>query len=232
VFVDIAQRLLSGCRGLALSGLILLPVVGACAEPEPSSYTLTITSIGTGEICADGADTDERCFPPDDLSLVDGTPAHLGDCVVVEVTGDGRTDVARASWNGRCSPDAVRLGATLWDGQPRVIIPDCLGSFVSLRLEDASGSLIWSVARETSTQHPLIQHVTLGEIPPGFAERDPLIAPEPGAELTVTATQQIDLPDATGRFTVDQLDEDVTDDGRSYPTADAFVAESGCPETD
>ena len=156
-FEDHGVRATGGGLARAASLAAVLLALGACSDPEPSSYTLTITSMDDSEICADGSGTEERCFPSDDLSLVDGTPAHLGDCVVVEVTGDGRTDVARAAWNGRCSPEAVRLGVTLWDGEPRVIIPECVGSLVSLRIEDETGATVWSVARETSTQHPLIR---------------------------------------------------------------------------
>ena len=196
-----------GAAGLALA--VLLAAVG-CSTPEPTTFAGTVTSLEGAEICVDGSETDEQCFARDLVDVPDDTDLHLDDCVGGEVDADDRSRVVSAWWDGRCAARPVTLGVTLWDGQARVLIPPCLGSLVSFRIEDEAGERVWSVARQTSTEHPLLEYVELGEVPPGFGEGDPLVEPAPDAELTAVATQQLDLPDATVSFVLAELD-DVTE---------------------
>jgi hypothetical protein len=207
--------------------VLLAVAASACAEPEQTTFPLTISSIDETELCAVGPDTDERCFPPEDLSLPDDVSPHLDDCLTVEVDGDGRTDVIDAVWRGRCSAGPVALGVTARDSGPTVLIPGCLASFTSLRVEDADGTIRWSIARESSTEHPLIEYVTLGLLPPGFVEHDPWADPGPDEQLTVKANQQSGLPPGTADFTSGGLDASVLVDDDVVPDADLDEA-AGC----
>lgn len=193
----------------AFAALLVIATV-SCAEPEQTTFPLTISSIDEAEVCAVGPDTDERCFPSEELSLPDDVSPHLDDCLTVEVDGDGRTDVTSAVWRGRCSAGPVALGVTARDTGPTVLIPECLGSFTSLRVEDAEGTIRWSIARESSTEHPLIEYVTLGLVPPGFVEHDPWTG-DAGIDerLTIRANQQSGLPPGSTQVVANDLDSSV-----------------------
>jgi hypothetical protein len=102
---------------------------------------------------------------------------------------------------------------------------------VSFRIEDEDGERLWSVARETSTEHPLIGYVALGEVPPGFREDEPWVEPAPDTELMAIATQQLDLPDAKVAFRIDGLDEGISTERQSFDAPGRFEAEAGCAET-
>jgi hypothetical protein len=208
----------------------LVGLASACSEPEPGNYALTVTSIEGATVCGEGPDTDEAlCFESDQLEIIDGAELHLDDCVTVDVDVDDDNRVTRAYWDGRCSTEPVQLGVTLRDGVPRVLIPDCLSSLTSLRLEDEAGERVWSVARETSTEHPLLDYVELDTIPPGFAERDPFTEPDEDETLHVTANQQITaLPPGTVSFSTTELGDDIVTDGETYATPEEFLAAAGC----
>jgi hypothetical protein len=188
---------------------------------------MTISSVDDGRICAVGSDTDERCVSAEALSLPDGIVAQVDDCVTVEVIGDSAEDV-RAVWRGRCSTEPIALGVTRRAAGPTVLIPHCLGSFTSLRVEDADGTIHWSVARESSTEHPLLEYVTLGQVPPGFGERDPWNAPPADAELTVTVRQQVDLPPGRARFVTQALDDTIRVDTTVLDDPGELDAAAGC----
>lgn len=192
--------------GTAVAAILL--TLGGCGdEPEPSGYSMTLSSLGDASTCAVGGDAPgELCFPAGLLDLPTDTEAHLDDCVRVELTEPGGTQVDHAVWDGRCSTRPVTLGLETGPGggSPTILVPECLGSLTSLTVADDAGGRVWSVARQVSPEHPLIARVLLGEAPPGFAVNHELGdgLPPPGTELVATATQQLDLPAATVTFTV------------------------------
>jgi hypothetical protein len=208
----------------------IVAVAVACSTPEPTTFSGTVTSLDGSEVCVDGTETDERCFAVDLVDVPDDTEIVLDDCVGGEVDANDRNRVIAAWWDGRCAASPVALGVTRWDGRPRVVIPPCLGSLVSLRIEDENGERVWSVARETSTEHPLIEYVDVGEVPPGFVEHDALVESPAETRLTAVATQQIELPDATATFAADELDDRIHTEEQTFETPEAYEAAAGCAE--
>lgn len=207
--------------------LVLVGTVG-CSEPEPSSYALVVTSIDDAQVCGDGPERDGVCFDADRLTLPDGIRLHEDDCIGVEVSPPGSDDVVRGWWDGRCADRPVALGVTSRDGRTLVLIPECLGSLTSLTITDEAGEPVWSAYREVSTEHPLLTYVELGVVPPGFAEGDPLETPETSQVLTATATQQLDLPDATVAFEPSGLDDGIVTGDERYATEEDFLDAAGC----
>jgi hypothetical protein len=213
------------------SAIAVLVAVAGCSTPEPTTFAGTVTSLEGAELCVDGSETKERCFPRDLVDVPDDTEILLDDCVGGEVDANDRSLVIRAWWDGRCAARPVTLGVTRWDGDPRVVIPPCLGSLVAFRIEDEDGERVWSVARETSPEHPLLGYVALGEVPPGFREDDPWVEPASDADLTAIATQQLDLPDATSTFALTDLDDAIRSGGEAFDTPEAYEGAAGCAET-
>lgn len=217
-------------RGGWLVVAVVLALAVGCSEPEPSNYALTVTSIEGTTVCGEGPDADgEMCFETDQLEIIDGAGLQLDDCVTVDVDPDNDNAVTRAYWDGRCSTVAIDLGVTERDGVPVVLIPDCLGSFTSMRIVDDDEEFVWSIARNTSTEHPLIEHVDVDTVPPGFTEHDPYQPPDPSETLEVSVSQQLtSLPRATASFSLDELSEEVRAGGETYPTAEAYLDAAGC----
>lgn len=210
----------------ALSLAAALAATG-CSDPEPTSFPLTISSLDETEVCGVGTETEELCFTPEALVDVPEDGAHLDDCITVEVTEPGGSEVARATWRGRCTTTEVALGVTLVDGSPVILIPECLGSLTSLRIDDGSDESVYRVARDGSTQHPLIHQVKLSDAAP-LVVHEPWTEPAPDTELTASANQQSGLPPGTVTFTIDELDDEVvTTDGR-YASAEEYQAAAGC----
>lgn len=189
---------------LVLAGLLAT----ACGdEPEPTGFSMTLATLGPDEACAaatDGDDPEELCFPAGLLDLPDGVEVQPDDCVRVELVEPGG-DVDRAIWDGRCAAGPVELGLEVDGDEVTVLIPECLGSLTSFTVLDASGARVWSVARQGSPEHPLIQRITLGEAPPGFAVNDPYQPPASGTEVTASARQQLDLPPGSTTFTAGEV---------------------------
>jgi len=203
---------------------LLLGTAPGCSEPEQTTFALTVSSMSDTEICGVGEGTDERCFPATVLDVPQDTALHLDDCIGAEVdpADDGR--VLRAWWTGRCTTvDDVTLRVSNDGGVPAITLQECLGSFTSLRVEDAAGEIRWSVAREVSTQHPLLTRVVVGEVPPGFVEHDPWRAPGPDEELEVRVSQQHEsLPRPTVSFTLAAVEQ--LRDGSPLPLDGPLVA--------
>jgi hypothetical protein len=108
--------------------------------------------------------------------------------------------VSHAIWRGRCAASEVTLGIASDGGQWTVDVPPCLGSLTSLRVEDGDGDVVWSVARQGSAEHPLIDRIVLGEPPPGFTEHDSWQGFEEDDDISIRAQQQFDLPPGTVEF--------------------------------
>jgi hypothetical protein len=174
---------------LVVAALALVGAAG-CSEPEPSSYALTVSSMGGGQMCGVGPDTDELCWPDEAFDPSSGGGAHLDDCVTAQVDRTDGLRVSHAIWRGRCASEPVALGFASEGGERIVLVPPCLGSLTSLRVEDDDGDVVWSVARNGSAEHPLLDRVVLGEVPPGFVEHDEWSGVEQGTELSVRAQQQ------------------------------------------
>jgi hypothetical protein len=204
-----ARRALGGTTPLVVVVVLLLVTAPGCSEPERTTFALTVSSMSDEEVCGVGEGTDGLCFSGTVLDVPQDTALLLDDCIGAEIDPADEDRVVRAWWTGRCTTvDDLTLRVSNDGGQPAITLQECLGSLTSVRVEDATGAIRWSVAREVSTQHPLITRVVVGEVPPGFVEHDPWRAPGPDEELEVRVSQQYEsLPRPTASFTLGAVEQ-------------------------
>lgn len=186
-----------------------------------------VTSVDGDRMCVKGAAA-SRCFARSLLQVPAGAQPAVGDCVQVELNENDSSEVRSASWTSHCSTVAPALGVVR-DGQAiKVLIPPCASTFRLLSIENSQRTEVWKIVRKGGQAD--VTEVRVGEVPSGFEELVHWGGVLPTGSVAVYLEQpgSASLPQGTVTFDAGTLGQGVWSAGRSFPTAQDYLASHPC----